>query len=115
MATTPGWPSFYAGNGRRQASQVMPRGVYEDFHRARPNDPAHLEEVAWGLFSWAYIEGEIGTPAKATPAYEEARDILRKLVEAYPEVPRYRAGLAQTLNNLGAVLGALNQWEDAQR
>ena len=47
---------------------------------------------------------ELGRPAEALPATEEAVEIRRELAAAYPD--RYRPDLAASLSNLGTFLGA---------
>src|SRR5206468_4107460 len=49
---------------------------------------------------------QLGRPAEARAALEQARDALRRLAESEGgrDVPEYRQELATTLNNLGDLL-----------
>jgi tetratricopeptide (TPR) repeat protein len=58
---------------------------------------------------------EIAQPLdEAEKTYQASVEIFRELSRQYANVPRYRKGLANSLNGLGAVLSQLTRNEDAE-
>src|SRR5262249_32253628 len=60
---------------------------YRNFRSQRPDDPVLQREEAEQWFRVAYIEQLFVRTAEARRAYERARDLQAKWVEAHPEVP----------------------------
>jgi serine/threonine protein kinase/tetratricopeptide (TPR) repeat protein len=109
-------PNFHEERKRLLASAVQ---FYEEFVRDQTDDPA-LEGVrgrAYFLLASAY-DG-MGERQKARANYEEARRILARVAAERPEVPRFRADLALSYNNLGNQLRDLGEtspaWEAYQK
>ena len=69
---------------------------YMNFRLQRADAGAGRADLVDQLFRIAYIMTEIGHPAAARQAYEQAKEILEMLVKDYPDVPRYRTLLAAT-------------------
>jgi tetratricopeptide (TPR) repeat protein len=72
--------------------------------RYRPDLARTLDNLGVWFF-------ELGRPAEALPASEEAVAIRRELAAASPD--RYRPDLAQSLDNLAEVLAAVGRKADA--
>jgi serine/threonine-protein kinase len=88
---------------------------YKNFRAQRPDDPVLQREEAELWLRVAYIEFALGRYAEARQAYEQAGDLLGKLVKAHPEVPGYQNSLAVAYNGLGALLYTLGKPHQAAR
>ena len=65
------------------------------------------------LFSYAYFLQEHKQNNRATPLYQEALEVYRKLAEANPQT--YLPDVATSLNNLGNLQSAKNEQEAAEK
>jgi tetratricopeptide (TPR) repeat protein/tRNA A-37 threonylcarbamoyl transferase component Bud32 len=86
---------------------------YKNFRAQRPEDSALHHEEANQWFRVGYIERVLVQTTEARLAYEKARDLLARLVKAYPKVPLYQNDLAGTHNNLGNLLADLGKRQEA--
>ncbi len=88
------WQAFAARKGEDQKSQAI---------------------RAEGHSRVAYLWAKLGQPDEARRDFETARDLQKKLTDAFPAVPAYQQELARTHNNLGGVLPDLGRRDAARR
>lgn len=86
---------------------------YKNFRAQKPDDRGLQGEEAGQLFNLAYIESELGRPARAVEVYREALKTFDDLKKKHPNVPAYQQALAGTHNNLGLLLADLGKREEA--
>jgi serine/threonine protein kinase/tetratricopeptide (TPR) repeat protein len=79
------------------------------------DDELHAEQAAVDRDSLGILEFAAGRLPQARQAHEAACAILAPLVEANPDVTRYRGELARILLNLGLTQQDLGQWPQAQQ
>jgi serine/threonine protein kinase/tetratricopeptide (TPR) repeat protein len=85
---------------------------YEEFLDQRGGDPALRAELAAARARAAKITGEIGSPARAVPQFEQAVALWESLAAAQPGNSDYPQELAHTLNDLGVMLMRLEGRRD---
>ncbi len=85
---------------------------YEEFLDRRDGDPALCADLAAARARTARITGEIGSPARAVPQFQQAVALWEGLVAAQPGNPAYPEALARTLNDLGVLLMRLEGRRD---
>jgi tetratricopeptide (TPR) repeat protein len=87
---------------------------WQTFAKQEGTDETSQAIQAEGYSRVAYLWQRLGRRDEARREYEAARDLQRKLADAYPAVPAYQQGLARTHNNLGSLLRDLG-WQDEAR
>ncbi len=88
------WQAFAARQGEDQRSQAI---------------------RAEGHFRVADLWQKLGRRDEARREFETARDLHKKLADAFPAVPKYQQDLAHTHNNLGILLADLGRRDEARR
>jgi tetratricopeptide (TPR) repeat protein/tRNA A-37 threonylcarbamoyl transferase component Bud32 len=98
-------PLLQADNMRQAKKLLLTKTLpfYQRFSEQKPRDHRLAFQQADYLFRVADIMVEIDNRAKALDVFAQARDIWARLVKAYPEVVAFRANLAHTWNNIGAL------------
>jgi tetratricopeptide (TPR) repeat protein len=86
---------------------------YRTFRDHKSDDRALQREEADQWVRVAYIEQVLLRTNEAREAYERARGLYQKLVQADPEALEHQQGLANTHNNRGVLLRALGKREEA--
>jgi tetratricopeptide (TPR) repeat protein len=76
---------------------------YQGFIQQRPNDASMQAELAHNYRRVALITSEIGSKEEAIEAYQQARTILDKVLQADPTDRKAQNELAKTYNGLGVV------------
>jgi tetratricopeptide (TPR) repeat protein/tRNA A-37 threonylcarbamoyl transferase component Bud32 len=66
------------------------------------------------LAAGAFLGGNTRRLAAAQRAYEQAADVLTRLVKDYPNVPEYAGDLGMTYGNLGWLLTEWQKWPEAR-
>lgn len=77
---------------------------YKDLLSQRITDPHHQAEWAMAQAQFARISALSEAQTKAITHYQQAVALWEKLVTKEPDKLAYQANLAETLNNLGAIL-----------
>jgi serine/threonine-protein kinase len=101
---------LFQGPRMEKAKKLLLRKTlpfYKRFQSQRSGDRRLQHEEADQLFRVGYIEQTLGRHRAALQAYRQARDVIRKVARAHPEVAEYQSSLAHTHNNLGALLDDL--------
>jgi len=78
---------------------------YQDFIEQQRDDPSLQADLAASHFRVATILDEIGSPADALVAMEQALQIQKKLVRAHPSDLEYRKALSSIYFNLDLLRG----------
>jgi serine/threonine-protein kinase len=86
---------------------------YRNFRAQRPDDPALPNEEAEQWFRVGYIEFTLARTDEARHAYEQARDLLVRLVKARPETFWYQHNLALVHNDMGYLLERVGRRAEA--
>ncbi len=105
---------FVVATENPQLQQSKMRGVrkellekalefYKEARYRKPNDDSIDEDYADNQFRIAVILDKIGKKEEAIKAYQDARDIFKKLLHDFPEDRDYQVNLGRTLNNLGTL------------
>jgi serine/threonine protein kinase/tetratricopeptide (TPR) repeat protein len=82
---------------------------------ARQGDDEHSQSIrAEGHYWVAVLWQKLGRREEARAQYEMAHGLLKKLADAFPNVPRYQQLLARTHGNVGLLLKELGQYEAAR-
>jgi serine/threonine protein kinase/Tfp pilus assembly protein PilF len=77
------------------------------------SDPEVRAGLALSCFSTGLIRSQLGQLADAVAAYERGRQLLRQLVDEYPDKPVYRRTLAVGCNHLGNLLRSTGRRKEA--
>jgi tetratricopeptide (TPR) repeat protein len=85
--------------------------------RLTTSDPGHTEYLAAladnhnqiGLIDWS-----LNRPIAAEPAWRQAWEIFTELSEVHRDEPRYQAGVAMMLANLGSICYFTDRFEEAE-
>jgi serine/threonine-protein kinase len=102
--------------GMEQAKKLLLETTlpfYKRFRAQRPDDRGLERDEANQWFRVAYIEEFLGRTTRARQAYEKARDLLRRLVKAFPDRTQYQHTLASAHTNLGNLLSEQGKHEQA--
>jgi tetratricopeptide (TPR) repeat protein len=82
---------------------------YQKLAEQAPGDARGEAAKGLAYFRLAVIRAALGEHAAAVRDYEQARDTFAHLAEIFPDVPDYRAELAETNSNLGSLLQGIGE------
>jgi len=108
---------FLRKPGMHKAQESLLRTAlkyYRDFVTARSDDPQLQEELADAHLAIAAIVHDIGSPQEALAEYQEARDVLKRLLSQQPGAVPLRSRLAKVDSRLAQLDNELGK-VDANR
>lgn len=98
---------------RTYLTKTMER--WQEFAKREGNDERSQAIRAEGHFRLGNLSLRLGLRDGAQKEYETARDLRKKLADAFPAVPEYQEDLAATHNNLGTLLDQLGKRDEARK
>jgi serine/threonine protein kinase/Tfp pilus assembly protein PilF len=90
-------------------------GYYRQFIAHARNDPALESDLAVACFHVGTLTEQIGDKRAALAAYEEAKEVLGRLVRKHPGTVQYRRDLALCYNNVGLLSSQLGETAEARQ
>jgi serine/threonine-protein kinase len=88
-------------------------GFYQEFIRARADDPTLEAELSQAYLQAAKIEADTGDASRAVDRFKAARDYLAKLAAAHPDALTYQTDLAGCIVTLGQVSRMVDRNDEA--
>jgi tetratricopeptide (TPR) repeat protein len=83
--------------------------------KGHPGLPKFQNDLATTYFNLGNLLSALEEPKEALKQYEQARDLLLKLVKVHPVLPLYQNTLARTHTNLGVLLSDLGKPKEAMK
>jgi tetratricopeptide (TPR) repeat protein len=77
--------------------------------------PEYQRDLARTYTNLGAVLAGLGKIDEARTENEQARDLLKKLADAFPDVLNYQRGLAESHNNLGFLLARLGKSDEARK
>jgi tetratricopeptide (TPR) repeat protein len=84
-----------------RSARAFYRTIADDLRRQAAPGVEARETLAEARAQLGSIEEDVGTAADALAIHEEARAAWESLADEFPDAPRYRVGLADSLNDVG--------------
>jgi serine/threonine protein kinase len=88
---------------------------YTESAQRTSTDPTVRFETARAYRRMAEIQHRLGQPGEAETAFRRAAERLQSLVDESPQEPKYHSELADTLHQLGVLLGDTGRYADEEQ